>query len=161
MLDAVDMHIHHITIAESRRLTIARGETERRALVRDLVRVSAGRLLTFSLVDDHLHGTARCERCAGRLADSLRRVIKAHRPDLLLEPSWIEPVASRAHLLSLIRDQVLQADRHGLTSASLLDAGCCLQDLVGARVLPGFDVRPLREEAPRFRLRDLFVQVGP
>lgn len=153
------MTLHQFTIAEQRRLTLARDETERRSLVRNLISVAAGRLLFFNLVDDHLHGAMRADR-PGMVADSLRRVIKAQRPDLVLKRAWVDPIGSRSHLMSLVRYHVLQADHHGIARASLLDTGCCFQDLVGARILTGFSVRLLAAEAPRFRLRDLFVQVG-
>lgn len=153
------MTIFQLTIAEQRRRTLARSETERRALVRDLISVADGRLLFFNLVDDHFHATARAPR-PGLVASSLRRVIQARRRDLTIKRVWFDAVESRAHLMSLVRYQVLQADHHGLAGASLLDAGCCFQDLVGARILTGFSTQPLAEEAPRLRLHELFVQVG-
>ncbi len=154
------MKIHQMTISERGRLALTRDEGERRALVRALVSVASGRLMFFNLVDDHFHGALKASR-PRMLAESLRRVVKARRRDLTLKPAWVEPVTSRAHLLSLVRYQVLQADHHGVsTRDSLLDAGCCFQDLVGARVLDGFSPNLLAAEAPRLRLRELFVQVG-
>ena len=153
------MPLYQITIAEQRRFALTRDEAERRSLVRALVSVAAGRLLFFNLVDDHFHAAARTDQ-PRLLATSLRRVIAARRRDLKLKPAWTEPIASRGHLMSLVRYQVLQADHHRLVSASLLDAGCCFQDLVKARILDGFSVQPLKEEAPRLHLSELFAQVG-
>lgn len=43
---------------------------------------------------------------------------------------------------------------------SALWTGSCFQDLVGARLLPGFDPKPLRAELPRLAQRDLLEAVG-
>ena len=53
------MSNHHLTIAVRGRTALAREETERRRLVRDLARVGGGQLMLFSLVDDHFHGGIR------------------------------------------------------------------------------------------------------
>jgi hypothetical protein len=153
------MTLHHLTIAVRGRQALARDETERRALVRDLARIAAGRLMVFNLVDDHFHGVPRGER-PGVLADSLRRVLRARRPDLELKRSHLEPVGTRSYARWLIDYVLGQSARHGLGVPTALWTGSCFQDLVGARLLPGFDARPLRAELPRLVQGDLLEAVG-
>ncbi len=153
------MSIHHLTIAVRGRRALARDEGERRVLLRRLVRVGHKRLLLFSLVDDHLHAVLRAVR-AGVLADGLRRVLKAHRPDLELKRPHLEPVGTRSYLRWPVDYLLTQPQHHGLENAPALWTGSCFQDLVGARLLPGFDAGGLRAELPRLRLRELFGKVG-
>lgn len=150
---------YHLTIAVRGRRSLARDEAERRALVRALARVGGDRLLLFSLVDDHFHAGLRAE-FAGRVGDALRRVLVARRPDLEFKPPHLEPVGTRAYLRWLVRYLIAQPERHGLGVDAALWTGSCFQDLVGARVLPGFEVTPLRNELPRLRLGGLFDALG-
>lgn len=151
--------IHHVTIAVRGRLALARDEAELRERVRAICRVGGPRLLLFSLADDHLH-TANRSQHPGRVADSYHRVLRSRRPDLELKPPHLEPVATRSYLRWLVDYLVLQPARHGLPGHPALWTGSCFQDLVGARLLPGFDPAGLRAELPRLRLRDLFESLG-
>lgn len=153
------MAIHHVTIAVRGRQALARDETERRALVRRLARVASGRLMLFNLVDDHFHAAARDDR-PGVVADALRRVLKARRSDLQLKSAHLEPVGTRAYTNWLVGYILGQSKRHGLGVPTALWTGSCFQDLVGARLLPGFDPKPLRAELPRLGQPDLLEAVG-
>lgn len=153
------MPIHHITLAVRGRRALARGEGERRALVRRLVGLGQERLLLFCLVDDHLHCVVRGER-ARYLARDMGRALVAVRDELELKPASVEPVGSRAHLSSLVRYLLRQPSKHQLPVHPALWSGSCFQDLVGARALPGFSPGVLASELPRLQSRELFEAVG-
>ncbi len=153
------MSNYHLTISVRGRSALARDVAERRALVRALARVGGRRLTLFSLVDDHFHAAIRAESPA-RVGEGLRRVLAAQRPDLELKRPHLEPVGSRSYLRWLVRYLITQPEHHGLGVPSALWTGSCFQDLVGARLLGGFDVAPLRNELPRLRLGELFVHLG-
>lgn len=157
------MKIAHVVIASRSRRALARDESERRALVRALARVTAGRLLLFNLVDDHLHAVVRAP-WPGRMGDVIHRVLRARRPDLKLKRPHVEPVGDQDHLLTLVKYVIRQTARHQLGAASgpamALWTGSCVQDLLGVRVLPGFDAAPLRSELPRLGQRHLVELVG-
>ena len=152
------MSIFHLTISVRGRRALARDELERRVLVRAIARPGRG-LLLFCLVDDHLHAVVRVAR-PRYLARDIRRAVRALRPDLELKPPHLEPVDSRPYLLRLVAYVMRQPEKHGLATAPALWTGSCFQDLVRARVLPGFDPRQLAAELPRLRLREVFEGVG-
>lgn len=153
------MAIFHLTLAVRGRQALARDEVERRSMIRHVAKVGGKRLLMFCLVDDHLHAGVRAAH-GGIVGDSLRRVLKAHRPDLEFKRPHLEPVGTRAYLRYLVNYMLEQPARHGIGASSVLWTGSCFQDLVGARLLPGFDLTPLRSELPRLRLRDVFARLG-
>jgi hypothetical protein len=153
------MSISHITIPVRGRRALTRDETERRTLVRTLAATGGPRLLLFGLVDDHFHAAARTNR-PGYLARDLRKVLRNRRPDLELKPSHLEPVGTRSYLRWLVDYILRQPAKHGLFVHPALWTGSCFQDLVGARLLPGYDPRGLLEELPRFRLRQAYEIVG-
>jgi len=150
---------YHVTIAVRGRQALARSEAERRDIVRNVARVGREGLLAFGLVDDHFHAAVRGE-AAGWCAEGLRRALAAHRRDLELKRPHIEPVGSRAYLGWLVRYVILQPRKHGLGASAALWTGSCFQDLVGARMLSGFCLAPLRNELPRLRLQHLFEELG-
>lgn len=151
--------IHHLTIAVRGRRALGRDEAERRRQLRAIVGCAGAALLLLALVDDHLHAAVRTVR-PGYLARGLRRIFKRLRPDLQLKAAHLEPVDNRGYLTWLVRYLLRQSIEHGVHEAPALWTGCCLQDLAGARLLPGFDRRRLREELPRYRLRDAFEACG-
>lgn len=122
---------------------------------------AAGRDLAalFSLVDDHVHLVASCDRRrAGRLAQGLVRslgVLCGTRVD----PARIRPVTARAHLQWLLKYVLTQTAKHGLAEHPALWTGSCFQDLAGARFLDGFELTT-PQVLPRLRLRDVLPIVG-
>jgi REP element-mobilizing transposase RayT len=157
-----DLHpatTHHLSLAVRGRRALARDETQRRSLMRSVVATGRERLLLPCLVDDHLHGLARTHQ-PGYLARDLRRVIRTQRPDLELKQAHLEPVGTRAYLRWLVTYLLTQPIKHGLPGHPALWTGSCFQDLVGARLLDGFDPSGLLDELPRFRLREAYEIVG-
>lgn len=153
------MTIYHLTQSVRGRLALARDEAERRILVRELAAAGRERLLVFGLVDDHLHAAIEAER-PGYVARDFRRVIRDRRPELPLKVPNLEVVDSRAYLIRLLRYILEQPRKHGMPGPPALWTGGCFQDLVGARLLPGFSPARLANELPRFRLREVFDAVG-
>jgi len=149
----------HFSLASTHRFPLFPEETRRLAAVRALARACRGRLCLFNLVDDHAHVIALSER--ERRAD-LARAIKLALAALAAAPTqpvWVGEVRDRAHLLTLRRYVLAQTDHHGLPVHAALWGGGCFADLVGARRIPGVELR-LQEVLPRFRLADAFADVG-
>jgi REP element-mobilizing transposase RayT len=154
------MELVHFTQATEGRRAIAVDEDERRRLVSALARTAGARLLMFCLVDDHLHAALRGARL-GLLVRDLRRLLRRRRPDLELEPAHVKPVRTRSHLTSLLDYLLRQPQKHELAGVHpALFGGSCFQDLVGVRLLAGFDTASFRAELPRVSLRDLLPRVG-
>ncbi len=141
------------------RLALARSEPERRTLVRAFARAGRERLLAFDLVDDHAHAVISGER-PRLVARDLRRSLAAVRPELEFDPPHLKLVDTRRYLRWLLTYLLVQPTKHGLDTHPALWTGSCFQDLVGARLLTGFSVAPLRAALPRLRLRSLFSDVG-
>ena len=153
------MHTFHVTLSSVGRVLLARGVDQLRALVRALTRSCQGRLLMFSLVDDHAHLLPRTNH-PGLLGRELVRAARGVVPGLQLQAPHVAPVESRAHLLRLVDYLLDQPRKHGLAAHPALWEGSCFQDLLGARLLPGFDRTALVAELPRLRLGQLFPRVG-
>ena len=153
------MRIYHLTLAVRGRRALARDEAERRLLMRAIARTCGASLLLPGVADDHLHAVIRTLR-PGYLARDLARVLGNRRPDLTFKPPHFALVDTRAYLAWLVRYLLEQPAKHGLPGPAALWTGCCFQDLVGARLLPGFSAAGLANELPRMRLRELFPVVG-
>lgn len=154
------MDIVHFTQAIEGRRAIARDESERRRLVSAMAQTAGRRLLLFCLVDDHAHLALIGERI-GLLVRDLRWILRRSRPELELEPAHVKPVKTRSHLTSLLDYLLRQPQKHELAGVHpALFSGSCFQDLVGVRVLAGFDLSALRAELPRVSHRDLLSRVG-
>jgi hypothetical protein len=148
-----------MTVSTVGRLALARSEPERRALVRAFARAGRERLLAFDLVDDHAHAAISGER-PRMIARDLRRSLAVVRPDLEFEAPHLKLVDTRRYLRWLLTYLLVQPAKHGLDAHPALWTGSCFQDLVGARLLTGFSVAPLRAALPRLRLWSLFRDVG-
>lgn len=154
------MDMLSFTQAIDGRRAIARDEDERRRCVSELVSTAGARLLLFSLVDDHLHAVLRGDRL-GYLVRDLQGVLSRVRPDLKLDDAHVKEVDGRSHLTSLVHYLLRQPDKHALAGVHpALYSGSCFQDLVGVRILEGFDLRGLRAELPRLSVKDLCPTVG-
>jgi hypothetical protein len=130
-----------------------------RRAVLALARVAAGSLVMFCIVDDHLHLVLVGSRArAGRLG---RAISLALRPLAAgpMQPAFRRPVVERHHLETLVDYALGQPVRHGLPGHPALWTGSSYLDLVGARYLPGLELR-LREVLPRLTRGRLHASVG-
>ena len=154
------MPIVHYTQAVRGRLAFARTEQERRRLVSELARVAGARLLAFGHADEHLHNVLAHDR-PGLLVRDLRGVLLRLRPDLQLKSPNVEEIDTRAYLRSTLDYVLRQAAQHRLAGVHpALWTGSCFQDLIGVRLLPGFDPGGIRRELQRLQLRELYGVVG-
>ncbi len=148
----------HVTIATVSRETAFPTELARRAAVRKIVRIAGKSLLLFGVVDDHTHTVLRTDEAgAGRTAQRLNCSLASC--GLRFAQADIRPVAGRLHLRRLVNYILTQPKHHDLLLHPALWEGSCLQDLVGARWLPGLELR-IRDELPRLSLADLMNIVG-
>lgn len=154
-----DALLWHITFAGDERQILFPEESERRAAVRAIARITAGVLVLFSVVDEHLHlivfGT---REQAGRL----KRAVQLSLQPLTatpIDPGRVRPVNGRSHMDSLVTYLLEQPEHHGIPVHPATYSGSCFPDLVGARSVVGMELR-LRDALPRYRLRKAYKVVG-
>lgn len=141
------------------RTSLFPGEAERRRAVQTLARVAGTWIVSFSIADEHAHLIVLGDQDRiGRLRRNLSLALGAASSEPL-DPSWARPFTSRAHLQSTFEYQLTQVDHHGLPAHPALWSGSVFQDLIGARVLDGLQLK-LREALPRYRVRDALSAVG-
>ncbi len=143
------MQPFHITLASAGRITLFPEPAELLDAVRVLARVAGPRLLLFSVVDDHLHVVLQSEPESTRHAASgLSRALRAAGAPPLAR-AHVRPVDGRSHLETLVGYLVRQPVKHGLIAPVATWAGTCAPDLLGARLLPGFDPTAIARALPR------------
>lgn len=142
------MQPFHLTLASAGRITLFPEPDALLNAVRVLARVGGPRLLLFSVVDDHVHVVLHAEASSvSRAASGLSRALAAAgAPDLAR--AHLRPVDGRSHLETLVSYLVKQPQKHGIL-ASATWPGTCAPDLLGARVLPGFDPTAIARALPR------------
>jgi hypothetical protein len=150
----------HIILSARDRLALFPSPAARLRAARTIARVGGAENVLFCASDDHVHGlvsTQAPSRLAAALSLALRRFAAAP-----LAPAHLVEVASRQHLARLVPYILDQTSHHALETAShpALWPGSSFADLVGARVLPGFDSGVLREALPRLSAVELFAAVG-
>jgi hypothetical protein len=154
------MNLAHINFSSVERRTLGRDETERRRQVRAIVRVAGERLAVFNMVDEHLHLLGRSD-WPTRRGESVRRVMRACRPDLEFTRPHVRPVRDLRHLQRSVPYVLNQTDHHEVGgSHPALWTGSAFLDVVGVRLMPGFRLTVLLQELPRLRQRDLLEAVG-
>ena len=152
------MQIWHLTFSSANRLPPFPTPGHRLEAARCIARVGAGRVLMFELPDDHGHVMSACREIE---LPSLRSALTRALTPIAVVPiaaSHVQPVRSRVHLLRNVRYFLTQSEHHGI-ARPLLDPGSCFQDLVGARILPGFEPAALKRAAPRLTRADLLAIV--
>jgi hypothetical protein len=111
------------------------------------------------VVDDHVHVVFASDR--PRLYErGLVRVLRHLLPERPLLPPHLRSVESRTHHERLLAYLLRQPEKHGLATPPALWEGSCFLDLVGARLLPRYELGSLRRALPRARLRQLMGHVG-
>lgn len=146
------MHYHHLTLVTKGRLPYYRDHAELLAILRAIARIARERLLAFGLVDEHLHALVETLD-PGRLAQALQLAMRALQPELSWQPAHVVPVKTDRHLRRLIPYFLEQPIKHGLPGHPALWPGSCCTDLLGARLLPGFSLAPLKRAWPRVNQR--------
>jgi len=156
------MDATHVTIASVDRAVLYAEPEMLLDATRALARVAGADLLLFCVVDDHAHAVVSLARggagpLARRLAYALGTVFTVE-----LAPSRFRQVDGRSHLVTLVDYVLNQPRKHGLAHAGhpALWLGSCFVDLVGARLLAGFDPRCLASTLPRLGRKHLYDAVG-
>lgn len=150
----------HLTYSSDGRFPLFPDESGRRAAVRALARVAGKSMVLFCIVDEHVHVVLLCQgkKEASSLGVgilfALRPLASAH-----MEPPYPRPVKTRSHLNWLLRYVLTQPTHHGLQVSPALWSGSCFQDLSGARVLAGLELKTT-EAIPRLQWRDVLSIVG-
>lgn len=115
--------------------------------------------ILFAVVDDHVHVVLVGELAQLiRVKTGLSRAFNA-RSVVRFDPPFVREVTTRAHLLSLVRYCLTQAEHHGIAGHPAVATGSCFADLVGARRVPGLSL-PLSAVLPRLQRRELYEAVG-
>jgi hypothetical protein len=156
------MPLFHLVHSTTGRTPLCLFDGDRLRAVRAIARVGGRRVLLFCVVDDHVHVVVHADRPdAGRLGRGLRMALRAISPEADIEAAFVRPVSSRAHLEHLAHDYIVKNPvKHGVSSTPALWSGSCFADLVGARLLPGFDPSAIVAWLPRFRPSQLYAAVG-
>lgn len=143
----------HLTIASVGRNTLFVDPTSLTRGDRTLARVAGHHLLLFAIVDDHLHLVLHCDRLqAAHTASAVSRALrKCGAPPLA--PVFVREVEGRRHLENLVGYCIRQPAKHGIPGHPATYIGSCAPDLLGLRVLPGFDPRRIAAVLPRCDVR--------
>jgi hypothetical protein len=150
----------HLTYSADGRFPLFPDESSRRRAVRALARVAGRNMVLFCIVDEHVHvvlltrGKKEASRLGVGILFALRPLASTH-----IEPPYPRPVTTRSHLNWLLRYVLTQPTHHGLQVSPALWSGSCFQDLSGARVLDGLELRTA-EAMPRLQSREVLSMVG-
>ena len=151
----------HATIASVGRTRLFGTVTQLRAAVRALAATAGPRLLLFCVADEHIHKVLEASATErGTVLSAVSRRLARLDGSGPLQRAWSRPVEERSHLASLVEYLAKQPSHHRLGTSDLLWDGSCVPDLLGARVLPGYDRRALRAALPRWRATDLLRALG-
>lgn len=137
------MQLWHLTLAARTRHTLFPDEVLRLRALRKLIAICAGTLVLFGIVDDHIHWVVLCdEKRRSYIARSIRYAIQA-MSGVETKPVHVEPIHGRNHLETVRRYILRQPIKHGLLEHPALWTGGPFPDLVGARWIPGLELRLL------------------
>lgn len=156
------MDATHVTIATAERTVLCSTPDALLEATRIAARVGGPDVLLSCVVDEHVHAVVSLDRArAGPWARRLARALGTRVP-VELAPARFKRVEGRSHLRWLVDYVLQQPQKHGLQNAgsAALWPGSCFVDLVGARILDGFDPRGLAGALPRLRRDDLYAAVG-
>ncbi len=149
----------HLSLSSEGRHSLFPTEGIRRAAVHIIVGHAGPWLVAFGIADDHLHVEVACTRVqVGKLARALRLGLGSIS-GCGFEPTYIEPVDSRSHALTLVSYAIQQPQKHGLPCHPALWSGSCFSDIVGARCIEGLRLR-IRDVWPRYRAADAWRAAG-
>lgn len=141
------MQLVHVTIASLNRSSLFPSLALRRRALHCIARVAGSAVVLFCIVDDHLHMVLLVpDGLAATVARNIAFALSAFVPVDIASP-YIKPVTGRAHMQWLLRYLLTQARHHGIDLPADRFEGSCFWDLVGARVIPGFQLRTLLAQA--------------
>ncbi len=148
----------HVTISSRSRLPLFPDPWRRRQALRKLMDVAGAELALFCIVDEHVHTVPVCDEAT--LERRRRGLTRLFRSVAAVEvnPAHVKPIEDRDHMLNVFDYVLRQPEKHGLPGHPALWPGSCLPDLLGARLLPGLQLRIL-DVLPRAQERDALAAV--
>lgn len=147
------------TLSNTDRLPLVRGDAARQRAVRRVCRVGGPSVLLFALADDHLHVVVReVGASAAHLLSCIAQALVRGDGVPQLDDRLVKQVYTRAYLQELVRYHCTQGVHHGIPELDW--TGGCLLDLIGARILPGFERSWRKELLPRLDDRALVELIG-
>lgn len=157
---------YHYTIVRDRRWPLTSTVDAFHRLLHIVTRCTGDALLLFGVADDHLHLVLEGSRFdlghrVTVLQAALRRSFRdqdASHPRT--EPAWAREVAHRRHLHTLISYVMQQPEHHGTRLPVANWQASCFPDLVGGRLLPGFNSERIRSRLPRLSETELWSVAG-
>ncbi|MBT3223324.1 MAG: hypothetical protein HN348_29980 [Proteobacteria bacterium] len=153
------MRLSQITFASHNRPTLFTSHEEFTWAAATIARTTHGRAILFCAADDHGHVVFAGDRFSvGRICSGMVRALNRELDHRVKVSIW--PVDGRKHLETLISYVLNQTKHHGIQSNPTLWPGSCFHDLIGARLLPGFDADLLRRILPRLRDETIYAKVN-
>ncbi len=151
--------LFHITVLAEGARTVFPTQPERLGAVRRLAKHFGKRSLWFCVSDTHVHELieAQAEEVPYILRN-LQFVLDA-LSDVRFDRPKAKPVREQGHLENCWKYVVSNREKHGLDSG-LLDPGAGFVDVIGARVLPGFERERWKLHLPRWKIGDLLGRLG-
>ncbi len=148
-----------LTISSVTRHPLFPGAAHTRRALHMLVDTMGRELAEFCIVDDHLHTVLVCDEatmeCRRRALTRCTRGLAA----VEVNPTHVTVIRDRRHMQAAFAYLLRQPAKHGLPIHPALWEGSCFPDLVGARMLPGLELR-IMEALPRATTADAFDAVG-
>lgn len=150
------MQTWHLTLASRDRDHLWNDEHDLLRIVRHLAHLGGDSLVAFCVVDDHLHSFHHGpRRRVGQVASGITQTIATPT-----EPAFIKEVRGRSYRTWLLRYILTQVLKHGIPGPPALWHGSSFLDLIGARVLDGFDRGTIERVLPRSRVDGIFTELG-
>jgi len=153
------MSLWHWMVRTADGLPIFVDRAMRLRAIRHLARYLGARTLWFGFSDNHVHFVIEADpgkiRRIGRDLVGILRRLSART----FQPPFAQPIENQRHLLNCWPYVVANLDRHGVPGNALLDDGSGLADVIGARILPGFDPTTWAKFLPRRGIADKLVEL--
>lgn len=141
--------LYHVTIAVKGRFQAFLDEAGLRRAARTVARIAGERLLAWALPGNHCHFILTGTRPeVGCLVRDLRLAFRGLGV-VLVDPHYRE-IGDSTDLEYVVGYQLRQARKHQSCARPALFSGCCFVDLVGARILDGWDAGRLFAYLPHY-----------
>jgi len=148
----------HLNVSSITRHPLFPGAEHTRQAVHMLVDTMGRDMAEFCIVDDHLHTVLVSDEVTlERRRRALTRCVR-NLAAVEINPTHVTRISDRRHMQSVFAYVLRQPAKHGLPVHPALWEGGCFPDLVGARMLPGLQLR-IMEALPRATLADAFEAI--
>ncbi len=149
----------HLTLTSEGRMALFPDDKSIRKALLKLVKVASDFLVSFCLVDEHIHLVLKCPRDNVGIISRAIQLALSPIGSCHFNSGHITAVTDRTHLERLISYCVIQPVKHGLAGHPALYGGSCFLDLIGARCIGALG-QPLSSLLPRFDSVKLYPDVS-